>query len=61
MVVSAPAAVQTAEPQSQSVVDTVSAAVASLFGSGTGDVPVESPIMWALLAAARRQVGSDTS
>ena len=61
MAVSPPAAVETAEPQAQSVVATVSAAVASLFGSGTGDVPVASPIMWALAAAARSQFGSSGS
>ena len=59
--VSAPVAAQTAKPQSQSVVQALSAAVASLFGSGTGDVPVASPLMWALAAAARSQFGSSSS
>ena len=39
----------------KSVVQTVSAALAPLFGSGTGDAPAASPAMWVLAAAARSE------
>ena len=61
LTVDVPAAVATAEPESQGVVEAVSAALAPLFGSGTGDVPVESPVMWVLPAAARREFESGGS
>ena len=52
----APSTQQTAPGDKGDVVKTaISAALAPLFGSGTGDVPVDSPLTWALAAAARRQ------
>ena len=54
----APATVQSAELISQ---NPLSAALAPLFGSGTGDLPVASPTMWLLAAAARNEFRSGGS
>ena len=51
----APAAQQSVPDKGDVVKTVLSAALAPLFGSGTGDVPVDSPFTWALAAAARRQ------
>jgi YVTN family beta-propeller protein len=56
--VAAPAIVPAAELVSES---TLSAALAPLFGSGTGGGPAAAPMTWALLAAARNEFGSGGS